>query len=74
MHHRADTVINGLRVEVRETMTDLNETAENYINDLERGSMWLTDYAQDKKDCQELINITITINRAVWLIRELLKQ
>ena len=52
---------------------DLNETAKNYMDDLERDSAWLTDYAQDKKDGQRLIDITITINRARWLISELIK-
>ena len=54
-------------------MIDLNETAKNYMDDLERDSMWLTDYAQDKKEGQRLIDITITMNRARWLIGELLK-
>ena len=52
---------------------DLNETARNYIDDLERDSAWLTDYAQDKRDGQRLIDITVTMNRARWLISELLK-
>ena len=60
-------------MEVRETMIDLNETAKNYMDDLERDSAWLTDYAQDKKECQRLIDITVTMNRARWLIHELLK-
>ena len=52
-------------------MIDLNETAKNYRDDLEKDSFWLTDYAQNKKECQRLIEITVTMNRARWLIGEL---
>lgn len=48
------------------------ETARGYMKDLEKDSMWLTDYAQDKKDCQRLIDMTVTMNRAKWLIGELI--
>ena len=46
--------------------------ANGCMRDLERDADWLTNYAVNKKDGQKLINITVTINRARWLISELL--
>lgn len=45
--------------------------AKGCMSDLERDADWLTNYAVNKKDGQKLINITVTINRARWLISEL---
>lgn len=53
-------------------MSDISlvETAKHYMDDLESASHWLTEYAQDKAESQNLIDITVTINRARWLIGE----
>lgn len=48
------------------------ETAKAYMRDLERDAEWLTEYAQDKEEGQRLIYMTVTMNRARWLIAELL--
>lgn len=50
------------------------ETAKDYMRDLEADSHWLTEYAQNKKDCQKLIYITVTMNRARYLIGELIGE
>lgn len=50
------------------------ETAKGYMRDLEADAHWLTEYAQNKKDCQKLIYITVTMNRARYLIGELIGE
>ena len=52
------------------------ETIDQYQKSLEEDAHWLTGYAQDKgpKDRQPLINITVTMHRAAWAFRELMKE
>lgn len=54
-------------------MVDI-ETAKGYMRDLEEDAYWLTEYAQDKEDCQRLIYMTITMRRAKFLIAELISE
>ena len=65
VHNRADGK--------ERVMIDI-ETAKDYMRDLEADSHWLTEYAQNKKDCQKLIYITVTMNRARHLIGELIGE
>ena len=44
------------------------ETLKNYSEQLAKDMHWLTMYAQDKPECQELINITVTMSRAAWAL------
>ena len=47
-------------------MTDL--ISKQYASSLEEDAHWLTEYAQGKKDCQRLIEITTTMYRAAWAL------
>lgn len=44
-----------------------------YITALETDAHWITEYAQNKKDCQRLVEITTTMYRAAWALGELEK-
>lgn len=59
--------------EKERVMIDI-ETAKDCMRDLEADSHWLTEYAQNKKDRQKLIYITVTMNRARHLIGELIGE
>lgn len=52
------------------------ETLDQYQKSLDEDAHWLTEYAQGKgpKDRQPLINITVTMHRAAWAFRELMKE
>lgn len=56
-------------------MVDI-ETLDQYQKSLDEDAHWLTEYAQGKgpKDRQPLINITVTMHRAAWALRELMKE
>ena len=47
---------------------------EEYSKTIDEDTRWLTDYAQDKKDCQRLIEITTTMFRAKWLLNKLMEE
>ena len=42
--------------------------SKQYASSLEEDAHWLTRYAQGKKDCQRLIEITTTMYRAAWAL------
>lgn len=42
--------------------------SKQYASSLEEDAHWLTEYAQGKKDCQRLIEITTTMYRAAWAL------
>lgn len=52
------------------------ETLDQYQKSLDDEAHWLTEYAQDKgpKVGQCIINITVTMHRAAWALRELMKS
>ena len=52
------------------------ETLDQYQKSLDDEAHWLTEYAQGKgpKVGQCIINITVTMHRAAWAFRELMKE
>lgn len=49
-------------------------TMLDYVEFLETDAHWLTNYAQGKKDCQRLIEVTTTMYRAAWALRTLARE
>ena len=45
--------------------------SKQYASSLEEDAHWLTGYAQRKKDCQRLVEITTTMFRAAWALKNL---
>lgn len=46
----------------------MSDISKQYASSLEEDARWLTEYAQGKKDCQRLIEITTTMYRAAWAL------
>ena len=49
----------------------MSDISKQYASSLEEDAHWLTEYAQGKKDCQRLIEITTTMYRAAWALGKL---